>query len=92
MRFNQQRSILVLAIILSTAPCHITYYVNNTNQILPIATINVPTKKGYIKLTTKNLMIDCPEGFYMMLELEVEKVQYSNKGFEEMDVNFVRIE
>lgn len=37
-------------------------------------------------------MIDCPEGFYMMLELEVEKVQYSNKGFEEMDVNFVRIE
>ncbi len=33
-----------------------------------------------------------PEGFYMTFEQEGEEVQYSDKGFDEVDANFVGIE
>ena len=35
---------------------------------------------------------DLPKGFYTMLKHKTKKVQYSNKGFDKMDINFVEIE
>lgn len=35
---------------------------------------------------------DCPKGFYTTLEYEVKKVQYLDKCFDKVDVNFMGIE
>lgn len=54
---NQPSLIFRLAIILPMPPHSVIYQINNPNHISHIIIINIPIKKEYIKLMTKNLII-----------------------------------
>lgn len=49
------------------------------------------SKKGVYQINDKGFEPH-PEGFYTALEQEAEEVQYLDKGFDEIDANFVGIE